>query len=280
MNDETLKATIGKEFKDALNRHGHIFQNSLLNTIAGMISPAGWKPWVPEFPVEVQGAHTRIDFVLRNKESDRYLVCECKRSNPSLSNWCFAKSGYNLPISLFGRPYMESLNDIGEGHIRSQVNELLPSERIYQIAVEVRSSRKGDTCSPGRGQIEEASTQVCRQLNGLMEFFYTRRNKMMVKKRVLFLPVLFTTAKLWATEVDLGMANAESGELDLETIPVKNVSWLWYQYHQSPGLKHSVPATNTSSELMDVLFHEFVRPIAIVTPAGLEEFLRSDTWGY
>ena len=280
MSDDQLKESVGRWFKDALNTHGHVFQNALVKAIAGIRSQAGWTPWIPEFPVEVQGTHTRIDFVLINKRSDMYLVCECKRSNPALSNWCFAKSSFKPNNSLFNRSYMETLQYIGEGQIRAHVKELLPSDRIYQVAVEVKSAQKGDASSPGRGQIEEAATQVCRQLNGLMECFHKRKKIMDGRAHVSFLPVLFTTAKLWTTDLDLSTADLESGELELDTIPVKDVSWLWYQYHQSPGLKHSVPAANISTQLMDILFYEFVKPIAVVTPAGLEEFLCSQTWGY
>ena len=88
MSDDPLNKLIGKRFKDALNKHGHAFQDALLHAIAGIRSQAGWTPWVPEFPIEVQGANTRIDFALIDKRFDMYLICECKRS---IANWLISR---------------------------------------------------------------------------------------------------------------------------------------------------------------------------------------------
>jgi hypothetical protein len=55
-----------------------------------------WLFEVAEFPVNVNGADTRIDFVLHAKSAwghhSTYLVCECKRPNPALGEWAFMRS--------------------------------------------------------------------------------------------------------------------------------------------------------------------------------------------
>jgi hypothetical protein len=43
-------------------------------------------------PVSVGGKDTHVDFVLRTHEA--FLVAECKRANPALANWCFARAPY------------------------------------------------------------------------------------------------------------------------------------------------------------------------------------------
>ena len=272
---------VGKELRDTLNRHGHPFQNSLIKEISQLNNLAEWKIWIPELPVEVQGAHTRIDFVLVNDESNFYLVCECKRSNPALANWCFVNTLFKSPHKLFKNSIATTMEKDGGKPVRVGVRELSPSDDLYQVAIEVKSNKKGDSGSPGRGQIEEASTQVCRQLNGLVNFFHKHGPLWEKKKRISLVPVLFTTAKLWVSDVDLSTAKLESGELEPPTVPVRLVQWLWYQYHQSPGLKHSVQETNFPvTDIEDTLFREFMRTIAVVTPAGLKEFLASRRWGY
>lgn len=101
-------------------------------------------------------------------------------------------------------------------------------------------------------------------------------NELIDKPEVGFLPVVFTTARLWASNVDLSSADLENGIFDLDSVDVEEKKWLFYHYHQSPSLKHSVPATIDNKSLKDVLYREYVRTIAIVSVSGIEEFL---TWG-
>jgi len=242
-----------------------------------------WLPWVPELPVEVQDTHTRIDFMYGNNRGF-YLLFECKRSNPAVSNWCFARTLFTSPHRLFSAAYAESIVDIGQGVLRSNIQEVSQSDKLYQIALDVKSHARGDSDSKGRGQIEDAATQVCRHLNGFVEFYHRHSTLMQKqrpegKRRIVLVPVILTTARLWTTEFDLSTSNPETGRIDIENFTVREVPWLWYQYHQSPGLKHSSPTNyQHSGEIEDILFYEFVRPIAIVTPQGLEEFMCSAMW--
>jgi hypothetical protein len=264
--------------KKVLNSHGYSFQNAIFRAINKIKSVQIWTPWVPEFPVEVNGQQTRIDLVLTNRTNDVYLTCECKRANPSLANWCFAKSSFIPDRGLSARSYMDVLYHRQHLGVRSQIRELPSTERIYQVAVEVKTRELGDDMGRGRGQIEEAATQVCRGLNGLIGLFSNKELPREGMGPISFLPVVITTAKLWTTETDLSLASLNSGELEKTDLAVKPVTWLWYQYHLSPALKHSVPHYFTSIDLRDILYYEFVRPIAIVHPDGLSEFLSSSMW--
>ncbi|MEK6804648.1 MAG: hypothetical protein AABZ34_18600 [Nitrospirota bacterium] len=279
MGEDRLR-TVAKWFKEELDKNGYSFQDAIARAASqvGFGSMTYWEPWIPELPVEVQGAHTRIDFIFTNPSGSVYLVCECKRSNPALSNWCFAQTWFKSSNSLFGKVYAESITDVGQGVLRSQIKEFASAENLYQIAVEVKSEQKGDSESDGRGQIEKAATQVCRHLNGLVNFLYTHTVLMRGRQQAAFVPVILTTANLWTTEIDLSSADIQSGKLNLEELPVHEAESLWYQYHQSPGLKHSCPVNYTAEKIDDILFYESVRPIAVVTPRGLERFLQSRMW--
>ena len=90
--------------------------------------------------------------------------------------------------------------------------------------------------------------------------------------------MIFTTARLLATDTDLSAADPKSGELSELASALEERDWLWYDYPQSPGLKHSIPSMNKSSDLREVLFHDYIRRIAVVSPAGLEAFLGMDVW--
>lgn len=278
---------VARLFREELDKHGYSFQDAMIrriNEINRADAFSTWLPWIPELPVEVQGSHTRIDFVYAN-EDGFYLVFECKRSNPAVSNWCFATTCFTSRNPLFSTVYAEAITDVGLGVLRSNIAQLNQSEALYQVALDVKSNDKGDSDSKGRGQIEDAATQVCRHLNGLVEFFHRHTNLMnnhkpRNKKRMIVVPVILTTAKLWTTKFDLSTANPETGKIEASELPVTEVPWLWYQYHQSPGLKHSAPTNyQPLGDIENILFYEFVRPIAIVTPKGLEDFLRHHrTW--
>ena len=269
---------IANEFKRVLNSHGYPFQEAVLRRIGEVDSE--WGAWLPEFPVSVQDHSTRIDIVLTTEAKDRFIVCECKRANPAIANWCFAESQLRVwESSLARQAYAETLLNRGDGLVQVHYKTLEPKPNIYHIAVEARTNFRGDDDSRGKGQIEEAAGQVCRGLNGLIDFFYKRQwLKKKPKEELLFVPMIVTTAKLYVTDDDLSLASIQSGELGAPDLSVRSVKWLWYRYHQSPALKHVVPVNNPSMALSDILFYEFARTIAIVTPEGMGDFLRNRFW--
>ena len=272
--------TIANEFKRVLNTHGYPFQEAVLRRIGA--AGSRWEAWLPEFPVSIQGHSTRIDIVLTTEERDKFIICECKRANPAIANWCFAKSQLWVPNSDFdGQVYAETLQAPRNGIIRVHYKNLYRSSNIYHIAVEAKTGSKGDGAGFGKGQIEEAAGQVCRGLNGLIDVFYKHGlinevdNK---EKEILFVPMIVTTANLYVTEDDLSLASIESGELGQHHLHVSKDKWLWYRYHQSPALKHEVPVRSGAKDLGEVLFYKYARTIAIVTPEGLQDFLRNRFW--
>ena len=92
-------------FEASLNQHGYGFQYSVLQTAwtFEQSNNSSFVFEVAEFPVEVQNAGTRIDFILRrskpnirisNSERPLFLVAECKRANPALADWCFVRAPF------------------------------------------------------------------------------------------------------------------------------------------------------------------------------------------
>ena len=110
------------------------------------------------------------------------------------------------------------------------------------------------------------------------ELLYQRGLPRLGAGNIFFLPVVITTAKLWATDTDISLASTETGEIEDASVSVNPMKWLWYQYPQSPGLKHSAPNNFCSHDLREILYHEFVRPIAIARPDGLDELLSASMW--
>lgn len=148
-------------------------------------------------------------------------------------------------------------------------------ENAYHVAVEVKSKGvKGDECGEGRQVIENAATQVSRGLNGMIEFILGNRQFLSEGRRAHFLPVIFTTANIWVTDVDLSTANKETGNVDLNGSQFTKQPWIAFQYHLSPGLKHSRLPLERSSSLNETMDADYVRTIPIVSAAGIEPFLK------
>jgi hypothetical protein len=277
---------VAKGFEAALNQHGYSFQARLLREVQelGRLGRLNWLVKVPEFPVEVRGSGTRIDFILKYQHHDLYLLAECKRANPSVANWCFAKSGFIPSIDLARVLFVETVkissdlivND--KPHTSVDTRFIGHSDFIYHIALEVKTGEQGNPGGPGRGAIEEAATQVCRGLNGMLSFIQDKPHVLQARGLISFIPVIFTTARLWVSDIDLGTADLQTGNIDLTAANFQERKWLFYHYYQSPGLKHSLPLTNSYSypALDKILYHEYVRTIAIVNALGSEEFLGLD----
>jgi hypothetical protein len=145
----------------------------------------------------------------------------------------------------------------------------------------VKSSEKGNPCDKGRGAIEEAAGQVLRGVNGLVEFFKQSPKARQERKTYQCFPVIFTTARLWVTQANLAEADLMTGKLDLSSFPVQEKKWVFFHYPQSPGLKHSLAIARKDSYaglVIDALYTDYVRTIAIVSAGGIEDFFRIGHW--
>jgi hypothetical protein len=284
-------AEIQKSFQQGLNLHGYGFQFSVLQKAhdEAEFGQSRWRFSVAELPVQVQGAGTRIDFVLFRQAvpwSRTVMICECKRSNPKFSNWCFIRTRYThkgqrgktCPL-IFETAILSSSKDL-----RVYANADSYAKDVYHVAMPISSRAKGDDKPVGqyRSQIEDAATQVMRGLNGYVEFLSTNLQLMNQPSAeqdaiVRFLPVIFTTASLWTSDSDLATADLSNGEIDLSKGKFEKVPWLWFQYNVSPGLKHSREPLEKKKKVEELMQEEYIRSIAVVNPVGIEDFLEHST---
>ncbi len=167
--------------------------------------------------------------------------------------------------------------------LTASLSRLDGSEMIYHVAVEVKGAAKGDASGTGRGTIEEAATQVIRGVNGLIECFSKNQRYMAENFPISFIPVIFTTAKIWATDIDIA-SDVTTGHVALGSADVVEKPWLWLQYHVSPGLQHAIDRQVPKDEpfsraaLGDLLEVEYARTIAVVGSGGIDAFLASQRW--
>ncbi len=274
----STKTEIAAKLVEALNRHGYVFQHRVLKEAEDNFDERISTTWLfeaSEFPVKAGHQDTRIDFLLKARRTSMVIVGECKRANPALSHWCFAKAPYvgreirgNVFIAEYVRPVDGALVSTGAvfRHLQSD---------SYHVALPVKSDQKGDFRGGPEDAIEVAASQVCRGVNGLVETYAQCPPLLGEKKNAVVVPVVFTTATLWATDVSFKDADIVSGTLRPEQVDVEEKEWVYYQYHQSPGLKHTVGRSRAVSynSLSSWMEADSIRTIIIVNASASKKFL-------
>lgn len=286
MSDELRKGLV-----HSINVHGHAFHYAVLKTAEKLFEEKS-SPWVfevAEFPVLNKSIPLHIDFILRNKHEQSSLIAECKRCDPAISNWCFIKAPYVSRGTSSGRERIvrELVFKIRDTNIvKTGLQWISRSSDIYRLSFELKSKAKGEGCY-GRGQINDAITQVLRGLNGMIEFAVnelTKGNHALFKEDnkgtmyASYLPVIFTTAKLWVCDCDISEADLESGKVNLDEAKLEERKWLFYQYAQSPDLKHPYSIAGLDSDISHILYSDYTRTIPIVNAEGIKEFLSDSFW--
>jgi hypothetical protein len=273
-NEEMIKS-----FQRALNDNGYGFQYSVLNRAKNLFESgkSAWGFEAAEFPIEVKGKGSKIDFILKLKSSPFvFLLAECKRANPAYSTWFFARAPFVMRNREQNYSYIECVTHKQLSTIdflESSVRKAVLDQDVYHIALAVKTGLKGTSTGDVKDAIEKALTQICLGLNGQVEFFKSHINMLETGASALFLPVLFTTAELWTTDVDLSQADINSGEIHIDTESVSKRPFILFQYNLSPGIKHEV-VTNTWQSNNSIMENYYVRTVAIVNPTGIDEFLQ------
>jgi hypothetical protein len=176
----TSNAMMGK-----LNDHGHSFQYAVLRHLHEIWSRGqfdwSWRSEVTEFPVVVKSETVHVDFVLfgRSQWSTprySYLIAECKRVNPRLGRWCFARTPYTDEGLVLDRFELSHNKYVSGAQIRSMPLTKYPESNPYQLGLELRTGANSAKDSPGRNAINDATTQVLRASSGLVNYVLNSGN--------------------------------------------------------------------------------------------------------
>ena len=287
MTDNNKQPEQGKQLKDSfnkiLNSHGYGFQYSALEFIKKSYYQQKTK-WVfeaAEYPVEVQGKHTCIDFILKWKDLSLFLIAECKRVDPKYSNWCFIKAPYELRNRTSEKFVMDSLTFLKNPGVAISRRALISPKTVwseinpnttFHIGVVLKNHNiKGESSRSENDAIENAASQVCRGLNGFMDL--ATEKYPLSGDQLFFMPAIFTTAKLWTSDSDISHSNIHDGKIKLTDESLVERDWIYYQYHLSPGLKHSMKDSSTTDSFSKILDQEYIRTILIISASGIENFL-------
>jgi len=266
-------------FNKLLNSHGYSFPSSVLKKLEKLHNErqSRFVFETIEFPAIIREKDSRIDFVLSHRLGNGiplFLLAECKRANPALSNWCFVPFRYmRRDVDYLSDPVIvESINWGGE-QFNAIGKALAYTNNLVHLGIEVKSNKPGDQVGESGRAIEDACGQILKGLNGFVEWLYLNQQICGVYSGAFLLPVIFTTASLWISEVDLSETDLITGNIDLEAFTFKKVNWLCYQYHQSPGLKHTRTPNNVSSAITKLMEEVYIRTIPVVNVHGIEEFM-------
>lgn len=265
--------------RKVLGAHGYGFQYAVLRRAEELAAErrSNWVFEAAEFPVGTADSPTHIDFLLRNAPSTVYLVVECKRADPAHANWCFLRAPYTRRDSLEDELVFQEVVYQAETLVAAQPRTRHASLESTHLGFELRTAAKGEG-SGGRNAINDATAQVLRGSNGLLDHLFPEQRAYRGDRRsVVFVPVIFTTARLWVAKGDLSAADLTTGRLPDDWGELSSVPWLWYTYNQSSALRHRLPSVRQAQpSLSDALHAEYSRTIAIVGSDGIDTFLSAD----
>ncbi|MDQ1591717.1 MAG: hypothetical protein QOG71_2344 [Pyrinomonadaceae bacterium] len=249
------------------------------------LTNAGTSTWLfdgAEFPVVGGDETTHIDFILRWRHGGVYLVCECKRADPAIARWCFARAPYTWrnprpnevtfeQLHVTDDPQRRMIHRAKFGYLGGE------DERVYHLGFELRTTEKGDGSGHGGQAINKAVTQVLRGTSGLIDYLsdFARSNWSRGRADT-FIPAIFTTAQIWVTDADLGNADLTTGNLAPDAVQAQRENWIWFAHNRSPRLQPSVGSETPLGELSAYLRRDHARAIAIISPDGIDDFLQSD----
>lgn len=263
-------------FAKLLGQHGYGLQYAVLRELerASREEQLRWVFEVAEFPVSVRGRDTRVDFVLRHVDKPLYVVVECKRANPALSDWCFLRAPYTYRDQRREGVFVDRMTWEDNRRLRFvEVAELLYTSDAYHIGLELKTNAAGDDVGRGRGELDHAATQVMLGVNGLIESF--ARSKVRANSQRYLIPIVVTTANLWGSDTDLAAADLETSVISRERISLLPKTWIAYQYPTSESIKHETARRfPLSPDLVATFAGEYLRTVQFVRPQHLPGLLR------
>jgi hypothetical protein len=155
----------------------------------------------------------------------------------------------------------------------------LVQEMVFDLGVEVKTDQKGDPCtSPDKSPIQAAVGQVLRSVGGFIDTINSSiafNDILEVGKPEIMIPVVFTTAELFASNVDLGSSGLGDGKLEKITGNLTRVPWVWFNYHRTANLraKRRFGYGDKKEQHVSKRYRDVVRSVVIVNGNSLETFL-------
>ncbi len=277
---------VSELFKKTLDIHGYGFHYSVMRRVDELIGSAQteWRLYGAEFPVINKNETTHVDFVLQHEKANAFIIGECKRADPAKANWCFVKTPYTWNDSRENYIQLDKLIKIKDTDGRETIclnTSVARIERKFaNLGIEIKTGQTGDGLAISqKSAINSAVTQVSRGTSGFLNYFKEKYvgefSDSMFPFR--FIPVIFTTATLWVSDADLGIADLQTGILPNDSIKAKQVDWIWFNHNRSFMLAPNSNLAPTDKYLSPE-YYEFVRSVAIVSASGIDNFFKANLY--
>jgi hypothetical protein len=266
--------------RKVLNSHGHGFHHAVLKRTQELTEggQCAWAFVAAEFPVVVGGITVHADFILRSRSGRTYLIAECKRADPSRARWAFIRAPYTWRDPNEGELVFDQIVCEPPNFITAGTGALYEQSPAYHLGLEMKLNVPAEGVPQSGSAINQAVSQVLRATSGFINYKFAQERRACREREVTrFIPVVITTAQLVVSDVDISGADLLSGDLPSESVSTQEVPRLWFNHHRSPALRpdHAWMAA-PNQEMSAALKREFSRAVAIVNPAGLDNFLKMD----
>jgi hypothetical protein len=265
------------------NYHGFGFHYAVIAEIE-RLSKASFHEWEfigSEIPLSLHGTDIHADFILFNPSRRMYLVGECKRVNPAVARWCFARTKYRLGMGappLVDELYFPKAN---EDKLQLKTYKIDAARDVFQVGIALTTGQSGQG-PPDRDAINNSVGQALRAANGFIQLcaenVYLVRKGFGAGSSVKIVPVVFTTAVLSTLGIDLSASDLASGHLPTTT-ETDNPDWIWFHHALTESMRARVQGRFVAEDTQDwtAFFQRAsLRSVAIVSAGssrGLAGFL-------
>ena len=206
-----------QKVREVLGRHGYGFHHAVIREIRAIESRTRHATWADdgtEFPIEVNGFNGQVDLLLRSRRG--LLVCECKRVDPVLGIWCFARSAlatrYVHEQDKVAHETVAYDESAGRTYVVRHDSRVATSVQ-YHVAHEIKTNEKGEAHGTSRGALEDSISQALRAVNGITNAIAADRRLLPGNGPLTLIPVIITTARLVTCDTDLSTADIKTGRL-------------------------------------------------------------------
>lgn len=227
----------------ALNEQGYLFQEACLNELRQHESNTQWKVKAYEYGISLGEQDTKADIVLHStgsSNSELYALVECKRADPSFVYWMFAIDERDIGPRQAGCWTLGLQCHSVSQHLPYQVEpRVMPLKFGFDTfsAFHCMEVKKGEADLDKRTSdpqtIESAFTQVLRGVGGLAQEQLKQRAKVRKVFTTYFIPVVVTTAALYAARYQLSDIDLSTGKISRDS--VHSEEWPWMLVHYGVG---------------------------------------------
>ena len=278
-----MDADLSELLFNGLNEQGYLFQEACAQALLKNATGTGWELPVWDYSVTLpDGQNTRVDIVLSRPEQnglEAFAIIECKRANPDYAFWMFGAPDSGMPEEFHGVVLPPS----GPSNLPAQPykSHLDMGAAVPISWMEVRRNRRSTQRSSVPQTIENAAIQVLLGTTAVATEQVKQRSKSgSYHNRVIFFPVVATTARLFVANYNTDDIDLGSGTIARESVAFGDGSlpdeerWVLINYPASESLALAgIPETLHSTNPADLDQYK-IRSVYVVNANHLVSFFR------